>query len=389
MRRGSRPPPREARSPRSATRPARRGSHDPADRRVHAELDRRRRDGDAHAARAAPALRARRRDRRHPAAAHRGDAGRNAVARHPLASRGREHGAAPRLARIRVATPRGARRSLDPPDQRLRVRARGTSGRGPLARGLRPQRQGMAPDHAPPPAGAGRQASARPAARLLPEPRVRRRMRAGVPGDGTGDDGTRRGRRRSRMGGTRPRAGRSARRPQLERPLRRSQALARAALCRAGIADRARARAPGRRALRTGRARARRAHRGGGGASASAVPRRRAAVARPDESVRAAGALPREHRQRAAACRRRLRRSGRRAVRADRPGVMLFHAVDCRPCAQRECPLRHHACMEHLAVDDVFAAVALAVGRATAADGGAKSAAPSVAPVAFAARGRA
>lgn len=43
--------------------------------------------------------------------------------------------------------------------------------------------------------------------------------------------------------------------------------------------------------------------------------------------------------------------------------VRLSRAVDCRPCAQRECPLGHHACMESLGVGEVFDAVVRAVGR--------------------------
>jgi heptosyltransferase-2 len=43
--------------------------------------------------------------------------------------------------------------------------------------------------------------------------------------------------------------------------------------------------------------------------------------------------------------------------------IRLAHDVDCRPCARRECPLGHHACMELLHVDTVFAAVERAIGR--------------------------
>lgn len=46
--------------------------------------------------------------------------------------------------------------------------------------------------------------------------------------------------------------------------------------------------------------------------------------------------------------------------------VRLSHDVECRPCVRRDCPLGHHACMEQLRVDDVFDAVARAVGRAPA-----------------------
>lgn len=44
------------------------------------------------------------------------------------------------------------------------------------------------------------------------------------------------------------------------------------------------------------------------------------------------------------------------------PGeVRLANPVPCRPCAQRECVLRHHACMEQLSVDEVYREVARAV----------------------------
>jgi heptosyltransferase-2 len=44
------------------------------------------------------------------------------------------------------------------------------------------------------------------------------------------------------------------------------------------------------------------------------------------------------------------------------PGeARLAHPVRCAPCGQRECALRHHACMEELSVADVFRAVARAV----------------------------
>lgn len=38
--------------------------------------------------------------------------------------------------------------------------------------------------------------------------------------------------------------------------------------------------------------------------------------------------------------------------------VRLAHPVPCGPCGRRQCPERHHACMEGLAVDVVFRAVA-------------------------------
>jgi len=45
------------------------------------------------------------------------------------------------------------------------------------------------------------------------------------------------------------------------------------------------------------------------------------------------------------------------------PGeTRLVHCVPCGPCARRECPLGHHACMEQLSVDEVYRAVASAVG---------------------------
>ena len=37
--------------------------------------------------------------------------------------------------------------------------------------------------------------------------------------------------------------------------------------------------------------------------------------------------------------------------------VHLQHKVSCGPCQKRECPLKHHDCMEHLSVDMVFSAV--------------------------------
>ncbi len=47
------------------------------------------------------------------------------------------------------------------------------------------------------------------------------------------------------------------------------------------------------------------------------------------------------------------------------PGeVRLANPVPCRPCAQRECPLRHHACMEQLSVDEVYREVARAIAGA-------------------------
>ena len=35
-------------------------------------------------------------------------------------------------------------------------------------------------------------------------------------------------------------------------------------------------------------------------------------------------------------------------------GIHLQHRVDCGPCQQRTCPLKHHACMKDLTVDRVF-----------------------------------
>ena len=58
--------------------------------------------------------------------------------------------------------------------------------------------------------------------------------------------------------------------------------------------------------------------------------------------------------------------------------VRLWHPIECRPCAKRECPLGHHACMEHLAVDEVFAAVARAAGQDAARTPDAQVAAATV-----------
>lgn len=45
--------------------------------------------------------------------------------------------------------------------------------------------------------------------------------------------------------------------------------------------------------------------------------------------------------------------------------IHLQQPVDCGPCQQRECPLKHHRCMNELTVDRVFAAVQLACDRST------------------------
>jgi heptosyltransferase-2 len=37
--------------------------------------------------------------------------------------------------------------------------------------------------------------------------------------------------------------------------------------------------------------------------------------------------------------------------------IHLHHEVDCGPCLQRECPLKHHRCMRDLTVDQVYRAV--------------------------------
>ena len=60
------------------------------------------------------------------------------------------------------------------------------------------------------------------------------------------------------------------------------------------------------------------------------------------------------------------------------PGeVRLAHLPPCAPCGRRECPLGHHACMEDLAVDDVFREVErVVVGEwaiDTAATGGGRA----------------
>jgi heptosyltransferase-2 len=50
------------------------------------------------------------------------------------------------------------------------------------------------------------------------------------------------------------------------------------------------------------------------------------------------------------------------------PGAsrVLQKALECRPCYERECPLRHHRCMAEISVDDVFMA---AVGLFNEIDG--------------------
>lgn len=68
--------------------------------------------------------------------------------------------------------------------------------------------------------------------------------------------------------------------------------------------------------------------------------------------------------------------------------VRLAHPVDCSPCAARECRMRHHACMEHLAVDEVFGAVARVVGRAAPGADDVKVAAPRAVPIALTLGGR-
>jgi len=55
--------------------------------------------------------------------------------------------------------------------------------------------------------------------------------------------------------------------------------------------------------------------------------------------------------------------------------VRLAAPVACRPCGQRECPLRHHACMEQLSVDEVLRAVARAIGAPAHRSGDAATAA--------------
>jgi len=44
-------------------------------------------------------------------------------------------------------------------------------------------------------------------------------------------------------------------------------------------------------------------------------------------------------------------------------GVALQLAVDCGPCQQRVCPLRHHRCLEELPVDQVFHAAVAALSQ--------------------------
>ena len=38
-------------------------------------------------------------------------------------------------------------------------------------------------------------------------------------------------------------------------------------------------------------------------------------------------------------------------------GITLFNKLDCGPCAKKHCPLGHHACMQELSVERVYAAV--------------------------------
>jgi ADP-heptose:LPS heptosyltransferase len=50
------------------------------------------------------------------------------------------------------------------------------------------------------------------------------------------------------------------------------------------------------------------------------------------------------------------------------PGAsrVIRRELSCSPCYQRECPLRHHACMTDVGVDEVFQA---AVGLFAEVDG--------------------
>lgn len=57
--------------------------------------------------------------------------------------------------------------------------------------------------------------------------------------------------------------------------------------------------------------------------------------------------------------------------------VRLAVPMDCRPCQRRECPLGHHACMEQLDVESVFAAVARAIGGRPDPSAGSAGSAPA------------
>ncbi|HEX8170073.1 MAG TPA: lipopolysaccharide heptosyltransferase II [Thermoanaerobaculia bacterium] len=52
-----------------------------------------------------------------------------------------------------------------------------------------------------------------------------------------------------------------------------------------------------------------------------------------------------------------------RTVIAGASRVVRAATLDCQPCYQRECPLRHHRCMEDVSVDDVFRAAVGLFGR--------------------------
>jgi heptosyltransferase-2 len=47
---------------------------------------------------------------------------------------------------------------------------------------------------------------------------------------------------------------------------------------------------------------------------------------------------------------------------------VVRQTLDCQPCYQRECPLRHHRCMEDISVDEVYSATMNVFGRTPIAE---------------------